>query len=102
MKINQDVSRLPITIAGTVTQCVISIQFTPNSTTGGKQLLTEQPDGKLLLKINDAAARLSLSRTNIYKLLMSGELESIKVGRSRLVPTDALDSFVSRYRNDGQ
>jgi hypothetical protein len=56
VKINQDVSRLPVTIAGTVTQCVISIQFTPNSTTGEKQLLIEQPDGKLLLKINDSLA----------------------------------------------
>ena len=52
-----------------------------------------------MLRVNDAAERLSLSRTNLYKLLTNGELESIKVGRSRLIPTDALEEFVRRHRN---
>ncbi|MEO1842585.1 MAG: helix-turn-helix domain-containing protein [Pseudomonadota bacterium] len=64
------------------------------------QPVTEVPDGKLLLRINEAAERLSLSRTNLYKLLTNGELESIKVGRSRLIPVDSLEEFVRRYRNN--
>jgi len=87
-----------IGIDGNASQFVITIHFTPNSPSNQKLSLTESPDEKLLLKVNDAAERLSLSRTNFYKLLMNGELESIKIGRSRLIPTDALESFVNQHR----
>ncbi len=98
MKIDSGVVHQAIIVDGTVTQCVITIDIRPAPVVSPGQPATETSDGKLLLKINDAAERLSLSRTNLYKLLMNGELESIKVGRSRLIPTDALESFVSRYR----
>jgi excisionase family DNA binding protein len=100
LKNDSGVAHQTISVDGTVTQCVITIQFNPSPETNKSQSATEAPDGKLLLKINDAAERLSLSRTNIYKLLMNGELESIKIGRSRLIPTDALESFVDRHRSD--
>lgn len=98
MKNDSHVVHHQINVDGTPTQCVITIQFNPSPESNQHQSLTEAQDGKMLLKINDAAERLSLSRTNLYKLLMNGELESIKVGRSRLIPTDALESFVNRYR----
>ena len=88
-----------IKVDGTVTECVITIHFSPNPAPNLSQPSTEVPDGKLLLRINDAAERLSLSRTNLYKFLMSGELESIKVGRTRLIPVDSLLDFINRYRN---
>jgi excisionase family DNA binding protein len=97
---NSGVMHQPINVDGTVTQCVITIHFSPGPESKPGHPSTEIPDGKLLLRINDAAERLSLSRTNLYKILMSGELESIKIGRSRLIPTDALESFVNRYRNN--
>lgn len=40
---------------------------------------------KLLVSIADAAKVLSLGRTSIYELIRSGELETRKMGRRRLV-----------------
>ena len=98
---NSRVIHQPININGAVSECTITIQFTSGPTVNTVPASTEMPIGKLLLRINDAAEKLSLSRTNLYKLLASGELESIKVGRSRLIPTDALESFVNHHRNSG-
>ena len=91
-----------INVDGTVSKCVITIDIRPEPAVSPSQTSSEATSGKLLLKINDAAELLSLSRTNLYKLLMNGELESIKIGRSRLIPTDALESFVNRYRTTRQ
>ena len=91
-----------INVDGTVTECVITFHFSPSPSANTSQPNAEVPDGKLLVRINDAAERLSLSRTNLYKLLTNGELESIKIGRSRLIPTDALESFVNRYRYEAE
>ncbi len=46
----------------------------------------------------DAAKRLAIGRTFIYELLASGKLESIKLGRRRLIPTEALDRLVAELR----
>ena len=51
----------PINVDGTVTECVITLHFSPSPTPSSNQSTSEAPDGKLLLRINDAAARLSLS-----------------------------------------
>lgn len=40
---------------------------------------------KLLFSIADAAQALSLGRTSIYELIRSGELETRKMGRRRLI-----------------
>ena len=46
------------------------------------------------LDVADAAYQLSLGRSRIYSLLMSGELESVKIGRSRRITRKALDQFL--------
>jgi excisionase family DNA binding protein len=43
----------------------------------------------------EAAARLSLSRSRVYELIANGELASFTVGRSRLVPAVAIDTFIT-------
>lgn len=40
---------------------------------------------KLLVSITDAGKALSLGRTSIYELIRSGELETRKMGRRRLI-----------------
>jgi excisionase family DNA binding protein len=40
---------------------------------------------KLLVSIIDAAKVLSIGRTSIYELIRSGELETRKMGRRRLI-----------------
>lgn len=52
----------------------------------------------LLLRVDEAAEALAVSRTKVYELMASGELESVKLGRSRRVPVDAVVSFVLTAR----
>jgi excisionase family DNA binding protein len=49
-------------------------------------------------KVEDLASVLPIGRTRIFALIKSGELESIKVGRSRLIPTDSVERFLQRLR----
>jgi excisionase family DNA binding protein len=50
----------------------------------------------LLLRPEQAAESLSLSRTTVFELLRTGELASVKIGRSRRITPDALRDFVVR------
>lgn len=52
----------------------------------------------VLLTVEEAARRLRIGRTLCYRLISSGELESITVGHLRRVPADAVPEFVSRRR----
>jgi len=56
------------------------------------------PGGKLLLTVEEAAHRLSIGRTIMYRLVSTGAVESVTVGRSRRVPSECLDEFVSALR----
>lgn len=49
---------------------------------------------KLLLTLEDAADQLSVSRSTVYKLINDGVLRSVKVGKRRMVPTDALPECI--------
>ena len=48
-------------------------------------------DGRILLTIDQAASALEISRSHIYSLLMTGDLPSIKIGRSRRILAGALE-----------
>jgi excisionase family DNA binding protein len=50
---------------------------------------------RLLLRVEEAAERLSISRTRMFAYLKSGAIESVKVGRLRRIPADALTAFVA-------
>lgn len=51
---------------------------------------------RLLLRVEEAAERLAISRTRMFAYLKSGAIESVKVGRLRRIPADALAAFVDR------
>ena len=51
--------------------------------------------GRLLLTPDEVARALSISRTRVYELMASGELRSLKIGRSRRISVDALAIFIS-------
>jgi len=55
-------------------------------------------DAKLLLRVAEASERTNISRTRLFELMGSGELESVLVGRRRLIPQAALVAFVDRLR----
>jgi excisionase family DNA binding protein len=49
-----------------------------------------------LYTINETRERLGgMSRSFIYTLIASGRLASVKIGRRRFVPKDAIDAFVA-------
>lgn len=50
----------------------------------------------VLLDIPAAAARLGIGRSLLYSLIASGQLRSLKVGRRRLVPSDAVADLARR------
>jgi excisionase family DNA binding protein len=48
---------------------------------------------KLLCSIPDAARSLGVGRSKLYDLIAEGRLETIAIGRRRLVKTDSLQAF---------
>lgn len=76
--------------------------FADNIPGGGAASIpsSEQPrdsqEAKLLLTPEEAADRLSLGRTKLYELMSSGALRSVRIGKSRRIPTTALADLVDR------
>ncbi len=55
----------------------------------------------VLLTVEQAAEALALGRTKVYELLDAGALRSIKIGRARRIPVEALQEFVRRVPGHG-
>ena len=53
---------------------------------------------KLLYRVPEAVEVSGMSRSRLYEKMTAGELESVKVGRTRLIPHDALVAFIDRLR----
>ncbi|QDC37207.1 helix-turn-helix domain-containing protein [Sphingobium fuliginis] len=53
----------------------------------------------LAVRIPQAARLLGIGRSTLYQFIASGEIETIKVGRSTLIPTDTLRAFIERRRH---
>ena len=51
-----------------------------------------------LLRPQEVCERLNLPRTTIFRLLGSGAIESLKIGKRRLIPSDALTDYIERER----
>ena len=54
----------------------------------------------LLYRVPDVMAALNLSRTVIYDLMRSGRLRSVKQGRARRIPADAITDYVNLLTNE--
>lgn len=52
----------------------------------------------LLLRVEEAAERLGIARTLMWRLVGSGEVESVCVGRLRRVPVACLEEYVEKLR----
>jgi excisionase family DNA binding protein len=55
---------------------------------------------RLLLTVEEAAEQLGIGRTLTYKLISSGEIESIRIGRLRRVSTTAIQDYTRRLSSD--
>jgi excisionase family DNA binding protein len=51
---------------------------------------------RLLLTVEEAAERIGICRSNMFKLIRRGEIQSVRVGRLRRVTPAALEDFVRR------
>jgi excisionase family DNA binding protein len=56
----------------------------------------------LLLTVEEAAQRLRIGRTSMYRLVSTGAIETVTVGRLRRVPAECLAEYVARLRADTQ
>ena len=56
---------------------------------------TAAPESSRMLTVSQAVELLSLAPATIYRLLQSGQLVSVKVGKSRRIPARCLDAFVN-------
>jgi len=54
----------------------------------------------VLVRVQEAARLLGISRAKTYELISAGDLESVTIGRARRVPVDALTDFVARLSDE--
>lgn len=54
---------------------------------------------RLLFKFEEAESILSLSRSQLYRLVDQGDLETVTIGRSRRISLGQLEAFVQRLEN---
>jgi excisionase family DNA binding protein len=69
----------------------------------GRNQIMDEPEGvvaddKLLLRIEEAAKRLGIGRSLMYRLVLSGQVQSVPLGRLRRIPAEALREYVERLR----
>jgi excisionase family DNA binding protein len=50
---------------------------------------------RVLLTVEAAAERLSIGRTTMYALIKSGHIATVRVGRLRRIPTEALTAYAA-------
>ncbi len=50
---------------------------------------------KLMVTVAEAAQMLGVCRNRVYELIYSGQLASVKMGRSRRISVDELKRFVA-------
>ena len=53
---------------------------------------------KLLYAIPQAAEQLSVSTRVLERLIADGEVDTVKIGRRRLVPAEALERYVEKVK----
>jgi len=56
---------------------------------------TDTAPQQLALSPEQAAAALGLGRTTVYALIQSGQLRSLCVGRRRIIPVAAIETFLA-------
>jgi excisionase family DNA binding protein len=59
-----------------------------------------QDSDKLLVTVEEAARRLSIGRSHLYEHLLRGTLRSVRIGRSRRIPSRDLEAFIEELLKD--
>jgi excisionase family DNA binding protein len=53
---------------------------------------------RLLFSIEEAAVSLGIGKSNVESLIRDGVIETVTIGRRRLVPAEALTDYVERLK----
>ena len=64
--------------------------------------MTIESKDKRLFTMSQTQAMLELGRTRMWALIASGEIESVRIGRSRRIPVEAIDRYVEGLRASQQ
>ena len=55
--------------------------------------------GRILYSVQEAAELLGVGRTFMFYLVATGEIESLKIGKLRKIPRDAIETYVDKLRS---
>lgn len=69
--------------------------------TATQEMHDQRHPERVLLTAEEAAHRLSISRTTMYQLLREGKVQSIKVNRCRRVPVRCLQRYIDSMLEGG-
>lgn len=59
-------------------------------------------DIPVVITVDQAAARLNISRWTVYNLIRSRELDSFTIGRARRIPLSAVDRYIAKRLEENQ
>lgn len=54
------------------------------------------------LRVKEAMTVLRLGRTKLYELIRSGRLTTVTEGRTRLIPTDAIQEYKALLKKEAE
>ncbi len=63
---------------------------------------TARDQPALLLRVEEAGKRLGIARTSMFRLIATGEVTSVQVGRLRRVPVTCLEEYVERLKHQAE
>lgn len=63
---------------------------------------TARDQPTLLLRVEEAGKRLGIARTSMFRLIATGEITSVQVGRLRRVPVACLEEYVERLKHQAE
>lgn len=63
---------------------------------------TARDQPALLLRVEEAGKRLGIARTSMFRLIATGEVTSVQVGRLRRVPVACLEEYVDRLKHQAE
>jgi excisionase family DNA binding protein len=63
-----------------------------------RMVFAEHAGSSLLADIEGTCGELHVGRTKVFELIANGELESIVIGRRRLVPRASIEAYIERLR----
>jgi excisionase family DNA binding protein len=57
-------------------------------------------DMRLLYSVEEAAQLLGIGRTFMFELVATGQVDSLKIGKRRKVPRQALHEYIARLKDE--